>query len=74
MLARTLIRRQSYADVMAKTAANTVGGHAAGSAGSVGIIGTIAVGLLAGFALNQLTPSTQPASSYYNRLCAPGQQ
>lgn len=72
MLARSVIRRhQSYADVMAKTAANTVGATAEGSAQSFAVLGCMIAVACAGFWLNKSTPSTQVISPYYNRLCGP---
>lgn len=68
MFARSVIRRQSYADVMAKTAANTVGGAREGSAAAAGVFGAVAGSVCLMFALNQTTPSTQRVAPYYSRF------
>lgn len=71
MFARSVIRRQTYSDVIAKSAAHTVNPTGEGSGKSFAIIGFVAGTLLAGFGLNRLTPSTQPAAGYYQRFCSP---
>eukprot|EP00331_Platyophrya_macrostoma_P030106 CAMPEP_0176437172 /NCGR_PEP_ID=MMETSP0127-20121128/18447_1 /TAXON_ID=938130 /ORGANISM="Platyophrya macrostoma, Strain WH" /LENGTH=77 /DNA_ID=CAMNT_0017820715 /DNA_START=58 /DNA_END=291 /DNA_ORIENTATION=- len=68
MFARSMIRRQTYEEVMAKTAANTVGATAPGSLQSVGAFFCFVGVACCGFYLNKSTPSTQLISPYYNRM------
>lgn len=68
MFARSVIRRQTYSDVMAKTAAHTVNGSGEGSAAAAGVFGAVAGSVCMIFALNQSTPSTQRTAPYYSRF------